>query len=95
MFFDVEINGEAAGRIVMGVYGGIVPKTTANFIGLCKGDAVRSNRNIPALIMLAENRSTVMLAGLLAGQDKPRLCDLKIETGEDRIYRCLKVLERI
>lgn len=41
VFFDIEIDGKAAGRVIMGLYGGIVPKTTANFIGLCKGDPVR------------------------------------------------------
>lgn len=41
VFFDVDIAGKPAGRVVMGLYGGIVPKTTANFVGLCEGDPVR------------------------------------------------------
>ena len=40
VFFDVEINGEPAGRVIMGLYGEIVPKTAANFVALCKGDPV-------------------------------------------------------
>ncbi|KAK2959402.1 putative Peptidyl-prolyl cis-trans isomerase 6 [Blattamonas nauphoetae] len=35
VFFDIEIGGQPAGRIVMGLYGNTVPKTTKNFLTLC------------------------------------------------------------
>jgi len=37
VFFDVEINGEAVGRIVMGLFGETTPKTVENFVALAEG----------------------------------------------------------
>eukprot|EP00747_Dinoflagellata_sp_TGD_P058221 gnl/TRDRNA2_/TRDRNA2_151024_c0_seq1.p1 gnl/TRDRNA2_/TRDRNA2_151024_c0~~gnl/TRDRNA2_/TRDRNA2_151024_c0_seq1.p1 ORF type:complete len:195 (-),score=60.41 gnl/TRDRNA2_/TRDRNA2_151024_c0_seq1:94-678(-) len=37
-FFDIQIGSEPAQRVVMGLYGDVVPKTVANFASLCKGD---------------------------------------------------------
>ncbi|MET9426797.1 MULTISPECIES: peptidylprolyl isomerase [unclassified Streptomyces] len=37
VFFDIEINGEAAGRIVFKLYDDVVPKTARNFRELATG----------------------------------------------------------
>ena len=38
VFFDIEIDGSAAGRIVFGLFGDEVPKTADNFAALCTGE---------------------------------------------------------
>jgi len=37
VFFDIEIGGERAGRIEIGLFGKTVPKTVKNFKKLCEG----------------------------------------------------------
>jgi hypothetical protein len=43
VYFDVSINDQPAGRIVMGMHGNVVPKTVKNFETLCQGTESMGN----------------------------------------------------
>ena len=47
VFFDVEIGGESAGRIVFELFDEVVPKTAENFRALCTGEKGVGGEGVP------------------------------------------------
>ena len=47
VYFDIEVDGEKAGRIVFGMFGDTVPKTVKNFSTLAEGSAGVGNSGKP------------------------------------------------
>ncbi|KNC54107.1 peptidyl-prolyl cis-trans isomerase C [Thecamonas trahens ATCC 50062] len=46
VWLDVEIDGAAAGRVVAEILDDVVPKTAANFVGLCKGTELPNGKTL-------------------------------------------------
>lgn len=44
VYFDINIQNQPIGRIVIGLYGSTTPKTVENFETLCKGTATFNGR---------------------------------------------------
>ena len=64
VFFDMQIGGNNAGRIIMELYGDVTPRTAENFRALCTGEKGRGKKT--RKVCYSPLLSCVLLCLLLA-----------------------------
>lgn len=57
VYFDIEIGGEPAGRIEIGLFGKTVPETVRNFKALAVGDQKVKRKRVKLIYNLKMNKS--------------------------------------
>lgn len=62
VFFDLAVGGKPVGRVVIGLFGNIVPKTTANFVALGK---VTYNMVSPVAAESENKQDVVLISALM------------------------------
>lgn len=65
MYFDIRMGNEDIGRMVIGLFGDVVPKTVLNFKTLAEGTAVSESMGIDSSVIY-RNMCFMIGNGLLA-----------------------------
>jgi cyclophilin family peptidyl-prolyl cis-trans isomerase len=82
VFFDITIDGNKAGRVVMELFKDIVPKTAENFLQLCTGSAGKSKQSGKPLTFKGSIFHRIIKGFMMQGGDFTRFNG----TGGESIY---------
>jgi peptidylprolyl isomerase len=73
VYFDIAIDRQPAGRVIIGLHGNVVPKTVANFESICRGNETLGGKNNIHMTYAGTHMHRIIPGFMIQGGEQPGL----------------------